>query len=274
MSAAVDALVAVTPATSLAAAFGLAGGGYLTGREGVAACGAVAGGFGLIVGRLQTRSVRVRLRRERARNRGDLREVSRLLHEVRRGLADLRSDLDVVKAERDAVRAELRITLGELSDARRAVGVASVLDLPEKVTPDATPAEVATPPLARPLPLALLPSQVRSPIATGGIPVLAPGPCEPVRVVDLRSVRPVPDDETRPTPARTAEQADALVYAAMVEADAAELTRFLEGHTVAGQHTGSLHTGDAHHAGDYTRQEGRGSGTATLYVVRRGKHVA
>jgi hypothetical protein len=34
-----------------------------------------------------------------------------------------------------------------------------------------------------------------------------------------------------------------------------------------------LHAGDAHHAGDYTRGS-EDEGTPTLYVVRRGKHVA
>jgi hypothetical protein len=126
----------------------------------------------------------------------------------------------------------------------------------------------------------LVPGQVRSPIATGGIPVLAPGPSEPVRVVDLRTAtrRPGADDETQPLPVITAQLTDALVYAAIAEAEAAALTRTLELPDAGGRHAGPLHTGDAHHAGDYARElvpvGAGGGGTATLYVVRRGKHVA
>lgn len=306
---ALNALVAVTPATSLATAFGLAGGGYLTGREGVAACGALAGAFGLVVERLQARSVRVRLRRERSRHRRDLGEVSRLLHDVQRDLAGLRADLDDVRSERDSVRAELRATLDRVAVAEKGAAVAVPVPVTEPVverveTPvveraeapveepaaDVVPELAAEPvgepvgdesvddelrELARPMPLALLvPGQVRSPIATGGIPVLPPGPRELVRSIDLRTPRADADDETQPLPVMTAELADALVYAAMAEADAAQLTRVLEGPDAAGRHAGPLHTGDAHHAGDYTRERPMADSAPTLYIVRRGKHVA
>jgi hypothetical protein len=289
-----DALVAVTPATSLTAAFGLAGGGYLTGREDLAACGAMAGAFGLVVERFQGRSARVRLRRERSRHRTDLREVTRILRDVQRELADLRADLDAVgterdavRTERDAVRAELRATLDQLAAVRSVAEVpvaevpvaevpvaeVPVAEVPVAEVPVADPGE-----LERPLPLSLLlPGQVRSPIATGGIPVLPPGPRELVRTIDLRSTRPVADDDTQPLPVMTAELVDALVYAAMAEADAAQLTRVLERplpRHAGPEHIGSLHTPDAYHADDHPREEPAAGGPRTLYVVRRGKHVA
>jgi hypothetical protein len=294
-----DALVAVTPATSLAAAFGLAGGGYLTGREDLAACGAMAGAFGLVVERFRTRSVRVRLRRERSRHRTDLREVTRILNDVQRDLAGLRADLDGVRAERDAVRAELRTTLDHLA-AARSVAQAPVADVPVADVPvaDVPVADIIAGPVAsepagpaveaqalaeapvtespeldRPRPLSLLvPGQVRSPIATGGIPVLPPGPRELVRTIDLRSTPPVADDDTQPLPIMTAGLADALVYASMAQADAAQQTRVLE--RPLPRHAGALHTPDAHHCGDHPREESAAEGPRTLYVVRRGKHVA
>ena len=288
-----QAVVAVTPATSLAAAFGLAGGGYLTGREDLAACGAVAGAFGLVVERFQSRGVRVRLRRERSRHRSDLREVSRILHDVQCDLAGLRADLDDVRSERDAVRSELRATLDQLaavrSEAVRSEAVRSeavpVVTEPVVTEPVVTEPVVTEPVLdvvevplldfrerERPLPLSLLlPGQMRSPIATGGIPLLPPGPRELVRAIDLRSVPSVEDDDTQSFPAIAAELADTLVYAAMAEAEAAQVTRVLE--RPLPRHSGALHTGDAHHAGDYTRGHAV-DGSPTLYVVRRGKHVA
>lgn len=249
-----DAFVAATPATSLIAALGLAGGGYLDGREDIAACGAVVGAFGLAVERMQARRVRVRLRRARADHRNDMQEVTRLLHQMQRDLADLRTDLDGVRTERDAVRAEL------LATQRAAVPVsAGASQLPAPAEPQVeilaeSPAEPLTETPRPRLPLNLiLPGQVRSPIATGGIPLLAPGPSVPVRPVpERRSARPGHfdpalrdnrNDVTQPLPVLTAELADALVYAAMAEADAAELTHSLEA-------------------------------APTLYVVRRGKHVA
>jgi hypothetical protein len=79
----------------------------------------------------------------------------------------------------------------------------------------------------------------------------------------------------------TSQLVDALVYASIAEAEAAELTRALElpgADADGGRHAGPLHTGDAHHAGDYARDLVSagvgGGGTATLYIVRRGKHVA
>jgi hypothetical protein len=287
-------VVALTPTASLAAAFGLAGGGYLTGREDVAACGALAGAFGLVVERFATRGVRLRLRRERMRHRSDLADVSRLLHELQRDLAGLRTDLDDVRSERDVVRSQLHETRSALVTAQTfavtaaASAPAAIAEPVVAVEPVAAepvvavePAVVAVAPSfeAPRVPISmLLPGQMRSPIATGGIPVLEPGPSEPVRVVDLRAVasRSGADDETQPIPAMSAQRVDALVYAAMAEAEAAELSHTLHlPDGVTGRHAGALHTGDAHHAGDYSRElQTVGGGTATLYIVRTGKHVA
>jgi hypothetical protein len=333
---ALDAVAAVTPTTSLLAALGMAGGGYLTGREGMAACGAVVGAFGLVVERFSARSVRLRLRRERLRHREDLRGVSHQLRELRRQLGGLRDDLDGVCSERDDVRVQLQDTLNELARVRGALR-----DRPSAVVPAATrpavarapvrpmpPVPVATLPTpVRPVPAGpapvtaapvtaapaavasaptvpvvrlvterdddarsdvasavpgprdeegrpyrhqapvLLPGQIRSPIATGRIPVLAPGPRMPVpSIIDLRTgAVPLPGESgaTRGTP--SPDVVDALVYAAMTEAEAHRVTASLE-----------LHTGDAHHAGDFVRTEPETppAGVPTLYVVKRGRHVA
>jgi hypothetical protein len=288
-------VVACTPATSLFAALGLAGDGYLTGRESVAACGALVGAFGLIVERLQTRSVRVRLRRERSRHRTDLRGISRDLHEMQRQLTGLRDDLDGVRVERDAVRRELRAAMGQLTVARGG------LTIPAPLTPTAAPRRPAEPvgrpvepvvqcpaepvaerpaePVAEvtaePVVLAarlLIPGQMRSPIATGGIPMLAPGPSEPLRVIDLRSV-PAPD--TGPLPTLPPEAVDALVYAAFDVAETDELTAALElPGRMPGRHAAALHQGDAHHAGDYARDDSAADTRPVLLVVKRGRHAA
>jgi hypothetical protein len=307
---ALDAVVAATPATSLFAALGLAGGGYLVGREGVAACGAVVGAFGLIIERFQTRGVRVRLRRERARYRTDLHGVGDQLRQLQRELSGLRDDMNSVRSERDAVRGELQAALHELSAARTSVsGVAPIVagptSSPIEVVEAIGPIEVletaAVEPGERPSVQrveateadvrrltaatraafgALVPGQSRSPIATGGIPMLRPGPSESVpKVIDLRSygragVEPI----TEPMHTLSLEAVDALVYAALAEADADELTLALEvpGEREVGRHAGPLHTGDAHHAGDYARNERIStSGAApTLFVVKRGRHAA
>jgi hypothetical protein len=285
-----DAVVASAPATSMVAALGLAGGGYLDGREGIAACGAVVGAFGLAVERLQSRRTRIRLRRTRADHRADLREVTRLLHELQKDLADLRDDLDGVRAERDnalierdaaflereTVQAERDTVLTERDavlterDAARAELAAALLDDPAR---DREPSPAATgqgAPVGLPLNL-ILPGQVRSPIATGGIPLLAPGPCVPVRsIAALHAVaEPATEAVTEPLPVLTAELTDALVYAAIAEADAAALTRTMERPLSAAEPaTGAPEASSA--------QAGAGgvTGTPTLYVVRRGKHVA
>jgi hypothetical protein len=320
--------------TSLVAALGLAGGGYLAGREEVAAAGALVGAVGLIVERLQTRSVRVRLRSERARHRSDLQEVDRTLHEVQHDVAALRADLDEVRAQRDVVRVQLQQALDELALARQGeppagnvsepvaevAEVAEVVEVAEAL-PEATAGNVSeavtAAPSALPLPLPLslmLPGQVRSPIATGGIPMLAPGPCEPLqpaaqslfqpvvrpairtvvqggghgvrgveqnagqsveRMIDPRSVCPRVDDDTQPIPVMTAALADAFVHAALADADAAALPRSLEAPGAAGGSTDLPHTGDARHAGGWTgEQVSAGGDVSALLVVRRGKHVA
>ena len=268
--AAFDAVVAVTPNTSLVAALGLAGGGYLAGREEVAACGALVGALGLAVERIQHRSVRVRARRERARYRDGLQGVGVQLNELRRELTGLRQDLDGVRDERDSIRAELTATQDELANVRVAVATAApvvpsapVVPVTGPITmpirrPTITPASPGVSPAA----VAKLPGQVRSPIATGGIPLLNPGPRMPVPgVIDLRS------RFAAAPPARDPELADAMVYAAMAEAEAQQLAQSLE---IFG-----LHAGDAHHAGDYSRGPvvTPAAGT-TLLVVKRGKHVA
>lgn len=279
MPTAFDAVVASAPAASMVAALGLAGGGYLEGREGVAACGAIVGVFGLAVERLQSRQIRVRLRRAKAEHRTDLREVTRLLHEMQRDLTVLRGDLDAVRVERDAVRAELTQTQRPAAPEPW-FGSEPVAATEPTGVPAVEPVAAVEPvvPAAARAPLSLfLPGQVRSPIATGGIPLLAPGPSLPVRsAAEPRSITgsrpghpPTTEAETEPLPVLTAELADALVYAAMAEADAAHLTH---------AHTG--YVGEAHLPGSATR-----SGTLlladeapptprTLYVVRRGKHVA
>jgi hypothetical protein len=295
-----DALIAAAPATSLTAAFGMAGYGYLAGREGLAACGAVAGALGLVVERFNRHGVRLRLRRERARHRGDVQELSRLLHDVRRDLAGLRADLDDVRAERDSVRSELQAALGELAAARRArvtaplettpvaglvsaglvnadVGAGSVRAESAATaasTGDTASGVEATRAQELPLPALVVPGQVRSPIATGGIPLLAPGPREPVRA-DQRSVREGPGDVTQPIPVMTAERADALVYAALAEADAAARARVLARPGAIGPQSGVLHTGHAHRAGDHAREDPSAcAGAPMLYVVRQGRDVA
>jgi hypothetical protein len=293
-----DAVVAATPATSLFAALGLASGGYLVGREGVAACGAVVGAFGLVVERFATRGVRVRLRRERLRHRNDLQGVSDQLRQLQRELNGLRDDLNGVRSERDAVTDQLQAAVSELSASRTAaLGVSPVNAPTTPVAPAGPVAPVApvTPgvpfvpdaPAATSLRAAfgaLVPGQVRSPIATGGIPVLEPGPSEPVpAVIDLRTPRSIPlrsapEPITEPMHTLSPETVDALVYAALAEADADELTRTLEvpGMREAGRHAGPLHTGDAHHAGDYARSAAPvpAGATTTLFVVKRGRHAA
>ncbi|HEX2806341.1 MAG TPA: hypothetical protein VHN80_09240, partial [Kineosporiaceae bacterium] len=325
---ALDAVVAATPATSLFAALGLAGGGYLVGREGLAACGAMVGAFGLIIERFQTRGVRVRLRRERARYRSDVHGVSEQLRQLQRELSGLRDDMKEVRSERDAVRAELHATLRQMSDLRTSAlgarpvvaaepvaavaadGRAESIGLPELIGLPEVPELIELPELIeRPDPTepvdqdelllpvqqvetseadlrrltaatraafgAVVPGQSRSPIATGGIPMLRPGPSESLpQVIDLRSYgRSSGEPVTEPTRTLSPEAVDALVYAALAEADADELTRTLEvpGEREAGRHAGPLHTGDAHHAGNYARGElpPTTAGPPTLFVVKR-----
>jgi hypothetical protein len=299
----VDAVIACTPVTSLFAGLGLAGGGYLVGREGVAACGAVVSAFGLLVERMQTRSVRIRLRRERSRHRSDLRQVGRDLRDLQRQLTSIRTDLDGVRDERDAVRTELRAVLGDLSAARPSVVTAApvaaamspvqaaeapVAEASDGETSDSE-APVIGEPVTRPTLLIqevaaasrlglLVPGQLRSPIATGGIPVLDPGPSEPVTVIDLRTRG--TSSASSAAGALDLELVDDLVYAALADADADELTRTLEQNgRRAGRHAedlgGVLHAGDAHHAGDYARDDDTvPGGVPVLYVVRHGRHVA
>jgi hypothetical protein len=298
---ALDAVLAATPATSLFAALGLAGGGYLVGREGIAACGAVVGAFGLIVERFQTRGVRVRLRRERARYRTDLHGVSEQLRQLQRELSGLRDDMNGVRGERDAVRDELQLALYELSSARTTALGVSPVEAPPRIESAESPESLesleeggsdagagvqqveASEADVRRLAAAtrdgfaaLVPGQARSPIATGGIPVLRPGPSVSVpKVIDLRSYG---RQACEPMRTLSPEAVDALVYAALAEADADELTRTLEvpGAREAGRHAVPLHTGDAHHAGDYAREHAGspGGGTPTLFVVKRGRHAA
>ena len=221
---ALDAVVACTPATSLFTALGLAGGGYLTGREGMAACGAVVGAVGLAVERLQSRGLRLRLRRERLRHRDDLRGIGRDVHGLQRELARLRQDLDGVR-----------------SDPGR----------------PAVPARF------------VLPGQLRSPLATGGIPVLPAGPHQPVRIVDLRGTG---NTGAIPLPPGIA---DERVYDALDEEQADELTRLLEEPARrAGRHTGPLHLGDAYHAGDWSRDDAAHRTEPVLYVADPSCHVA
>jgi hypothetical protein len=298
---ALDAVVAATPATSLFAALGLAGGGYLVGRDGIAACGAVVGAFGLIMERFRTRGLRVRLRRERARHRTDLHGVSEQLRQMQRELSGLRDDLHGVRDERDAVRDELQVTLHQLSAARTSARGVRPLSAPAAEPVILPPTEVILPPAEpvivhkvetteadlRRLAVAtraafgtLVPGQSRSPIATGGIPVLRPGPSESVpKVIDLRSYgRTDAGPITEPMHTLSPDVVDALVYAALAEADADELTRTLEvpGKREAGRHAGPLHTGDAHHAGNYARSEPTAAtdDAPTLFVVKRGRHAA
>jgi hypothetical protein len=270
----VDAVVACTPVTSLFAGLGLAGGGYLVGREGVAACGAVVSVVGLMAERMQARNVRVKLRRERSRHRGDLRQVSRDLRELQRELAALRCDLDGVRGERDTIRGELVAAVDQLSAARVAA--------PEPVEPAVSEPVVSEPVVSEPAVGSapaislLVPGQVRSPIATGGLLVLRPGPSEPITgPVPVLSLVPAPSEPS--SDVRPVELVDAMVYAALEDAEADELTRALElpGQR-SGRHAGALHLGDAHHAGDYARADLDlvESDSGVLYVIRRGRHVA
>jgi len=285
---AVNAVAACTPATSLLAALGLAGGGYLTGREDVAACGALVGAFGLVAERLHSRGLRRRLRRERMRHRDDLREVSRELADLQRQFAALRTDLQSARADRDELAGVEAVSARRLQlpaplvpepavpEPAVPMSVASVPVVPEPVL-----AEPVVPVAVAPAPAAalglLIPGQQRSPIATGGIPLLAPGPSEPVRVIDLRVTQPIPLSALRPAgapePTLPAATVDALVYAALAEAEADELTRVLTDPGRPGRHAGLLHAGDAHHAGDYARVDDAPA-APTLFVVNRGRHVA
>ncbi|HEY6795962.1 MAG TPA: hypothetical protein VI248_14900 [Kineosporiaceae bacterium] len=284
------AVVACTPTTSLFAALGLAGGGYLTGREDVAACGAVAGAFGLVVERFQTRSVRLRLRRERARYRDEVRGFSRDLHEVQRQLSALRADLDDVRAQRDAARERLSSALGELTDVRATAAAAAAAPaaaapaVGDQAVGDQAVGDQAVAPLPAVALGRLVPAQARSPIATGGIPVPRPGPGAPVQVIDIAPGDPItrPLDilpgrppEPRQTATPPARLVDALVYAGLVEAETDDLPRVLEvARHWAGSRAGSLHTGHAHRAGDYARADAQTAGPPVLYVVNRSRQVA
>jgi hypothetical protein len=278
------------------AALGLASSGYLSGREDVAACGAVMGALGVAVERYQSRAVRLRLRRERACYRDDLRRFSRDLHDVQRQLTGLRADLDDVRSERDTVREQLYATLREQMRARnvpeepREAGVADVsepaaspaLQAPDDVqAPTEVPAGAEVPegaePHESPVTAAalglLVPGQLRSPLATGGIRLVPPGPAAPVRVIDLSAADQRPPLLPRAHGApQLAPAADALVYAALAEAEADELTRMLE---VPGERA-SLHTGHAHRAGDFARDDDDAQAAAppVLYVVSRHRRVA
>ena len=291
---ALDAVAACTPATSLFTALGLAGGGYLTGREGIAACGAVVGAVGLVVERLQSRGLRLRLRRERLRHRDDLRGIGRDVDGLQRELARLRQDLDGVRSEpaRPAVPSAVPVVLARVpSSAGRApvaVGGSDGSDweteelfLPE-VLPGALPG--TTPPAVRPAARFVLPGQLRSPLATGGIPVLPAGPHRPVRIVDLRGTGntgaiPLPAGSlpagSLPAGSLPAGAADELVYDALDDEQADELARLLEEPARrAARHTGPLHLGDAYHAGDWSRDDAAHRTEPVLYVADPGCHVA
>ena len=328
---AANAVAAAAPATSLFAALGLAGGGYLAGREDVAACGALVGAFGLVAERFASRGLRRRLRRERMRHRDDLRGVSRDLADLQRQFAALRSELDAARSAR-VEPADLHPPIGVEAGAVRRLAVPEPVPVQVPVqVPVAVPvagqalhlAEDAPldeprddePAAAEPVPVSaapvsaapvaalglLIPGQVRSPIATGGIPLLAPGPSEPVRVIDLRATgpatapiavpmarpvtapvtapltapltRPLTAPLTRPTTLPPA-AVDALVYAALAEAEADELTRVLADPGRRGRHAGNLLAGDAHHAGDFARDDAAEPASSVLFVVNRGRHVA
>lgn len=279
---ALDAVVACTPATSLFTALGLAGGGYLTGREGMAACGAVVGAVGLAVERLQSRGLRLRLRRERLRHRDDLRGIGRDVHGLQRELARLRQDLDGVRSEpaRPAVPAAVPVVVARvpaLAGHAPATPLASVApgasDASEWETEELFLPEVSLPgatrPAVRPAARFVLPGQLRSPLATGGIPVLPAGPHRPVRIVDLRGTG---NTGAIPLPVGVA---DEQVYDALDEEQADELTRLLEEPARrAGRHTGPLHLGDAYHAGDWSRDDVAHRTEPVLYVADPSCHVA
>jgi len=135
-AAAAAAAAAITPPAALAAALGCAGSGYLTDRVDLAATGAIAGGIGLAAERWSSRTLRRRLRRERAQFRWETQSLQASVDELRRELTEVMRTLESL---RSTATADVAVTGGIVvaDRAARAEG-----HLPG--TPDGDPAGART----------------------------------------------------------------------------------------------------------------------------------
>jgi hypothetical protein len=97
-AAAAAAVTAITPPAALAVAMGCAGSGYLMERADLAATGAIAGGIGLAAERWSSRTLRRRLRRERAQFRWETQSLQASVDELRRELTQVVRTLEVLRS--------------------------------------------------------------------------------------------------------------------------------------------------------------------------------
>jgi len=283
-----DAVVACAPMTSLISALGLGGTGYLAGRPGIAACGAVVGGAGIYAERLQARQLRQRARRDRDRFRLEAREMSRTVDELRREVAAVREDMEACV---EASTAALQMALAELAGRTATPAEPAVPVTVPVAAPPVVPAVVPAAPAAVPAAAAAVPADlpVREPAP---VPVQAPATPVPVAArmpwvspaaaarrsaLWVQEARPVaaPFEGTMNTgripvldpgpsnriAARSSVIADALVYASLAEQEFDAAERELANPQLVG--VGAARTGTG------------GTPSATgLVVVKRGRHVA
>jgi uncharacterized membrane-anchored protein YhcB (DUF1043 family) len=185
---ALSAVVAFVPTSALLSAVGAAGSGYLLHRADVAAAGAGTAAVGLAVERLQTRSLRRRVRRERWEWRDEREQLRESMNELRHDLADAHHTLTVLRSRIHALHERTaetpRPSLLELASRQRLAR--------EAVTSE----DVPTMPLRRvgSAPAVSLPHQSTVAPVTG-----RPVPAEPERrrpLVTLAQPRVVPGTDS------------------------------------------------------------------------------
>ncbi len=305
---ALTAVAAITPAAALLVALGAAGSGYLLHRSDLAAAGSVLAAGGLLVERLQGRTVRRRMRRRRWEHRSQLQELRGEVDQARaerdgarRAAADAQHALDLwLKSQLAALQQAPALTGPGLLGSAGAAGAATNSRVAPPVTSawfETEPATLQIPRIARPAPAAVPAGPIAAgPIAAGsGLPAglsgppvhpLPPGPREPVSgpmaiVVDLAAV---PRETASPQPL-TPVEVDARVYAALASADADELSLVLEGRLPqpapqgfttdprAGRHAGRLPDGQAPATGSLVVVGARTVADSSGLPVR-GRHSA
>ncbi|HVN13424.1 MAG TPA: hypothetical protein VMT69_15120 [Kineosporiaceae bacterium] len=208
--AVVEAVVACTPMTSLVAGLALGGAGCLAQVPGLAAGGAIVCAAGLYVERLQARSLRRRRRAERMRSRHEVTELRRTIAQLRQDVDAFHRALLDTEAVLAARNLPLLLPVPEVTEAEP-VAVAA---------PEPGEGELVVVALAEAEASDWVQGPARVGTGTAALPTQQPGLFLTAAGAPLPAQPPAARGRLTP-------KADALVYAALVELDAAVTTRSL-----------------------------------------------